>query len=314
MPPEDPSVVMGIRFPNAVGLAAGMDVNADCVSAFGALGFGHIEVGPVCPTAQGVRTANDCVRIKSRQALVDATPSSSCGVEQTLRNLRSADCFHLRGGILGINIDKNSVTDIENCVNDYLFTFKQTYAKGDYFCVNLTSKAAQTTQLLHSESVLTTILTALRDERSRLVSEQGLPYKPIAVKISPDLSDDQLLRLADTVLSLNMDGIVGTSASNDCSVIEGLSSNAGLLSGRPLSDRTTHCVALLTEHLGSHLPVIASGGVMTPNDVVEKLQAGASLVQLYSGLVYQGPSVVAECVEVAARWRQDHAQTKGTAL
>ena len=308
MPQEDPTVVMGIRFPNAVGLAAGMDVNADCVSAFGALGFGHIEVGPVCPTAQGVRTANDCVRIKLRQALVDATPSSSCGVEQTLRNLRSADCFHLRGGILGINIEKNSVTAVENCVNDYLFTFKQTYAKADYFCINLTSTEARTTHLLHSEPILTGLLSALRDERSRLISEHDQPYKPIAVKISPDLSDDQLLRLADTVHSLNMDSIVGTSASNDCSVIEGLSNNAGLLSGRPLSERTTHCVARLTEHLGSQLPVIASGGVMTPNDVVEKLQAGASLVQLYSGLVYQGPSLVAECVEAAAGWRREHAQ------
>lgn len=305
-PPEDPVEVMGIRFPNTIGLAAGMDKDGERVSAFGALGFGHVEIGTITPVAQPGNPKPRCFRVIPAEGIVNRMGFNNVGCEQVLRNLKSADAFHLRGGVLGINIGKNAVTPIENAVNDFRICLAKSYDRADYIAVNISSPNTKNLRSLQAEAPLRELLGTLRDERNRIIETEGAPYKPIAVKLAPDLENDAILRAVDIIVEYDMDAVIATNTTIDHSSVQGLPhwNETGGLSGRPLMARSTECLKMITEHLKGRLPVIASGGVLSGEDAVVKMQAGASLVQLYSGFVYKGPELVTECVEAIARWRK----------
>ena len=229
------------------------------------------------------------------------------GCDKVLKNLKSADAFKLRGGVLGINIGKNAVTPIENAVSDYRICLQKTYAKADYIAVNISSPNTKNLRTLQGDKPLCELLEALKTEREKIMETQGLAYKPIAVKLAPDLDNDAILRAVDHIVSYGMDAVIATNTTIDHSSVQGLPhwEETGGLSGKPLMERSTECLRLITEHLKGERPVIASGGVMTGEDAVIKMQAGAALVQLYSGFVYKGPALVAECVEAVAKWRAE---------
>lgn len=309
MPDDDPVTVMGVRFPNTIGLAAGMDKDGERVSAFGALGFGHVEIGTITPVGQPGNPKPRCFRVIPAEGIVNRMGFNNVGCDQVMRNLRSADAFHLRGGVLGINIGKNAVTPIENAVSDFRASLAKSYDRADYIAVNISSPNTKNLRSLQAEEPLKELLGALRDERTRIMETEGSPYKPIAVKLAPDLENDAILRAVDIIVASEMDAVIATNTTIDHSSVQGLPNwnETGGLSGRPLMARSTECLSMITEHLKGRLPVIASGGVMSGEDAVVKMQAGASLVQLYSGFIYKGPALVTECVEAIARWRKEHA-------
>ena len=305
MPDEDPVDVMGIRFPNTVGLAAGMDKDGTRVSAFGALGFGHVEIGTIPPVAQPGNPKPRLFRVIPAEGIVNRMGFNNEGTEQVMRNLKSAEAFHLRGGVLGINIGKNKVTPNENAVSDYRACLQRSYEKADYIAINISSPNTPNLRELQADAPLRELLGALRDERRKIMDERGLPYKPIAVKLAPDLANDAILHAVDIIVESEMDGVIATNTTINHESIKGMPnwSETGGLSGRPLFERSTECLRLISEHLQGKLPIIASGGIMSGSDAVIKMQAGASLVQLYSGFIYQGPALIAECVEAIAKYR-----------
>ena len=268
MPDDDPVEVMGLRFPNTVGLAAGMDKDGKHVTAFGGLGFGHVEIGTITPLAQP-------------------------GVDKVLENLRSADAFRLRGGILGINIGKNAVTPIENALSDYEKCLDKVYDAADYIAVNISSPNTKNLRQLQGKGELDHLVEGIVKKREELKAARNGKHVPIAVKIAPDLENDEILRCVDTLIANGIDGVEGLDHANE----------TGGLSGAPLRERSTEVVRLVADHVKGAIPIIASGGVMTGADAVEKIEAGAQLVQLFTGFIYNGPKLVADSVEAVAAWR-----------
>jgi len=308
-PPEDPVTIMGIRFPNSVGLAAGMDKDAERVSAFGAFGFGHVEIGTVTPLAQPGNPKPRLFRVIPARGIVNRMGFNNLGLDKVLENLRSADGFRLRGGVVGINIGKNALTPIEQAADDFQKCLRKAYAHADYIAVNISSPNTKNLRSLQAEAPLQTLLGTLRDERNRLIEVEGFQRKPIAVKLAPDLDNDMLLRATDVIVEYGMDAVIATNTTIDHTSVACYKNGeqTGGLSGAPLFARSTECLKLVAEHLKGALPVIASGGVMSAEDAIAKMQAGASLVQLYSGFIYKGPLLVAECVEAIQKWRKEHA-------
>ena len=245
-PPEDPVEVMGIRFPNTIGLAAGMDKDGERVSAFGALGFGHVEIGTITPVAQPGNPKPRCFRVIPAEGIVNRMGFNNVGCEQVLRNLKSADAFHLRGGVLGINIGKNAVTPIENAISDFRICLAKSYDRADYIAVNISSPNTKNLRSLQAEAPLRELLGALRDERNRIIETEGAPYKPIAVKLAPDLENDAILRAVDIIVEHEMDAVIATNTTIDHSSVQGLPNwnETGGLSGRPLMARSTECLAI----------------------------------------------------------------------
>ena len=292
-PVEDPIEVMGLRFPNVVGLAAGMDKNGERVSAFGGLGFGHVEVGTITPKAQPGNPKPRLFRVIPAEGVINRMGFNNHGVDEVLEHLRSAAAFRSRGGILGINIGKNAVTPIERAVDDYLICLRKVYNHADYIAINISSPNTKNLRSLQADSELNKLLTAITDERKRLVDENQGKYVPIALKVAPDLENDDILRIA-TNTTISRDAIPGMPHCEE----------TGGLSGKPLRARSTEVVDLLYRHLQETMPIIASGGVMTGEDAVEKMQAGAKLVQLFTGFIYNGPVLVPDCVDAVAKWRK----------
>ena len=209
-PPEDPVEVMGIRFPNTIGLAAGMDKDGERVSAFGALGFGHVEIGTITPLAQPGNAKPRCFRVIPAEGIINRMGFNNEGCDKVLKNLKSADAFKLRGGVLGINIGKNAVTPIENAVSDYRICLQKTYAKADYIAVNISSPNTKNLRTLQGDKPLCELLEALKTEREKIMETQGLAYKPIAVKLAPHLDNDAILRAVDHIVSYGMDAVIAT--------------------------------------------------------------------------------------------------------
>lgn len=221
-PPEDPVEVMGIRFPNTIGLAAGMDKDGERVSAFGALGFGHVEIGTITPVGQPGNPKPRCFRVIPAEGIVNRMGFNNVGCEQVMRNLKSADAFHLRGGVLGINIGKNAVTPIENAVSDFRISLTKSYDRADYIAVNISSPNTKNLRSLQAEAPLRELLGALRDERNRIIDSEGAPYKPIAVKLAPDLENDAILRAVDIIVESDMDAVIATNTTIDHTSVQGL--------------------------------------------------------------------------------------------
>jgi dihydroorotate dehydrogenase len=286
-----PCRVMGLEFPNRVGLAAGLDKNAAHIDALAALGFGFIEVGTVTPRPQPGNPRPRLFRLPGVRAIINRMGFNNDGVEKLVANAARARYR----GILGINIGKNFDTPIERAADDYLYCLRKVYALASYVTVNISSPNTANLRKLQQGAELDRLLEALMAERARLTAERGRRV-PIAVKIAPDIPDDELGRTGRRLADHGVDAVIATNTTLSRAGVEGLThaSEAGGLSGAPLKERSTEVVRLLAAALGGRMPIIGVGGILSGADAREKIDAGASLVQLYSGVIYRGPGLIGE--------------------
>jgi len=292
-PPACPVRVMGLDFPNPVGLAAGLDKHAEHVDALAALGFGFLELGGVTPRPQPGNPRPRLFRIPPAQAIINRYGLNSVGVDQFISNLSRFS----RKYVLGVNIGKNKDTPNEAAANDYETCLEKLYPHVDYVTLNVSSPNTAGLRDLQEKDLLSKLLSRIRTRRNALAEKHGR-HVAVALKISPDLDDDAIRSVADVARRERVDGIVATNTTVSRESVSGLPFGAeqGGLSGAPLRERSTHVIRILSQELKQEIPVIGVGGILSGADAVEKLDAGAALVQLYSGLIYRGPELVNECV------------------
>ncbi|SBS30204.1 Dihydroorotate dehydrogenase (quinone) [Marinomonas aquimarina] len=288
-----PVNVMGIEFPNAVGLAAGLDKNADAFEALGALGFGFVEVGTVTPKGQSGNPKPRLFRLPEHEAIINRMGFNNKGVEHMVSRIRQ----HQFKGVLGVNIGKNLTTSVEDAASDYLTCLEQVIPYADYITANISSPNTPGLRSLQFGESLAQLISPLVEAKNRYAAENGRTV-PLAVKIAPDMSDDEIKMVADTLVEQKVDAIIATNTTLSRDAVAGhkYATEAGGLSGAPVKDASTHVVSVLCDHLQSELPVIGVGGILSGADAVEKLQAGAKLVQIYSGFIYRGPELVHEAI------------------
>jgi len=286
-----PVQVMGLPFPNRVGLAAGLDKAGDCIDGLGALGFGHIEIGTITPRPQPGNPKPRLFRLVERDAVINRMGFNNPGLDRALANIATRH-WH---GILGFNIGKNFDTPNERAVDDYLAGLRGAAGKADYVTVNISSPNTKGLRDLQQEDTLRSLLRALKTEQDRL-AQASAAHTPIALKIAPDLESDHAKSLAGVFLAEKIDAVVATNTTLSRQGVADLDTarEAGGLSGRPVRDMSTALLRLLKHEVGDSLPLIGVGGILCAADAREKLEAGASLVQLYTGLIYRGPPLVAE--------------------
>lgn len=292
---EDPVTVMGIEFPNRVGLAAGLDKNGQYVDALGQLGFGFVEVGTVTPRAQDGNPKPRLFRIKEAEAIINRMGFNNDGVDQLLENVSNIDYGRKNNGVLGINIDKNLTTPVEKAVDDYLIGMQKIYSRADYMVVNISSPNTPGLRDLQFGENLKILLDNLKNQQAKLHQEHGF-YKPLAIKIAPDLDSNDINELGETFVEFELDGIIATNTTFDRSKVEGMQNadEQGGLSGKPLADKSTQVIKQLVTAMDNKIPVIGVGGITDGQTAVDKIQAGAAMVQIYSGFIYHGPALVHE--------------------
>ena len=300
-PAPNPVKVMGLTFPNPVGLAAGLDKNGEHVDALAALGFGSIEIGTVTPRPQPGNPKPRMFRIPEKQGIINRMGFNNNGVDTLLTNI-STSRFAQHGGILGINIGKNFDTPIEKAADDYLICLERVYSAASYIAVNISSPNTKNLRELQKDDALDALLGSLKLEQTRLADKHG-KYVPLALKIAPDLEDTQIQSIADLLRQHHIDGVIATNTTLSRNGVEGLpnAEQTGGLSGAPVFERSTAVLKKLSAALAGEVPIIGVGGIMNGANAVAKIEAGASLVQLYSGFIYQGPGLIAECAEALAK-------------
>ncbi|XSG86346.1 MAG: quinone-dependent dihydroorotate dehydrogenase [Methylohalobius sp. ZOD2] len=293
--PKLETEVMGLRFPNPVGLAAGLDKNGDHIEGLAGLGFGFIEVGTVTPRPQPGNSKPRLFRLPEAEALINRMGFNNKGLAHLAGNLER---LGKRGYILGVNLGKNKDTPQEKAVEDYLVGLEKVYPLADYVTLNISSPNTPGLRDLQHGKALDSLLSRLDETRESLAQTHGRRL-PIAVKIAPDLSPAQLEEQAQTFLRHHMDAIIATNTTLDHSAVQHLphGSETGGLSGRPVFEQSTAVVRRLHNRLGNRLPIIACGGILTPEDAVAKFEAGARLVQLYTGLIYHGPNLIGHTLD-----------------
>ena len=298
---RDPVRLAGIDFPNRIGLAAGLDKNGRCIDAFGAMGFGFVEVGTVTPLAQPGNPKPRIFRIVESQALINRLGFNNDGLAAFVANVRRAR-FRASGGILGLNIGKNAATPIERAADDYLIGLAGVYPHADYVTVNISSPNTKNLRALQGDAALDALLATLTSRRTELAVEHGRQV-PMFVKIAPDLGDDEIESIAATLQRHPIDGVIATNTTLARDGVAGRphGNEAGGLSGAPLGARSNAVIARLRARLGPAFPIIGVGGVMSGADAVAKRQAGADLVQIYTGFIYKGPMLVTESARALAR-------------
>ena len=281
--------VMGITFPNPVGLAAGLDKNAAVIDAMAALGFGFIEVGTVTPRPQPGNPKPRLFRLKEAQGIVNRFGFNNLGVDHLIENVKAAKYK----GVLGINIGKNFDTPMENAVDDYLICMQKVYAHATYITVNISSPNTKNLRALQEKEALAHLLATLKLEQTKLANQHG-KYVPITLKIAPDLEFEQINEIADLLMEHNIDGVIATNTTLDRDSVQGIehAEEAGGLSGAPVRKKSTLVIQQLSQRLQGAVPIIGVGGILSGADAVEKITAGAELVQVYSGLIYKGPKLV----------------------
>lgn len=284
-----PRTVMGITFPNPVGLAAGLDKNGAVIDGMATLGFGFIEVGTVTPRAQPGNPKPRLFRIPESKGIVNRFGFNNLGVDQLVENVKSAEYK----GVLGINIGKNFDTPIEKAVDDYLICMHKVYDYADYITVNISSPNTKNLRALQEKEALSDLLAALKMAQAKLSQQYG-KYVPIALKIAPDLDQTQVNEIADLLLIHTFDGVIATNTTLSREKVQGMKhgDEAGGLSGAPVTAQSTLVIQQLSQRLDGALPIIGVGGILSSADAVEKIAAGADLVQVYSGLIYKGPALV----------------------
>ena len=293
---SDPVTIAGLKFPNRVGLAAGLDKNARCIDAFGAMGFGFVEVGTVTPKPQPGNAKPRMFRLPKAEALINRFGFNNLGLEAFLHNVGQSKLRRDKSPmLLGLNIGKNAATPIERATDDYLLGLDGVYALADYVTVNISSPNTRNLRALQSDEALDGLLGALAERRRALADRHGR-LTPIFVKIAPDLDDLQVAAIADALQRHGMDGVIASNTTIDRSAIQGMqhATEAGGLSGRPVQQASDRVITALRARLGKGYPIIGVGGVMSGDDAVAKLRAGADAVQLYTGFVYRGPALVPE--------------------
>ena len=299
-PAPDPRTVMGITFPNPVGLAAGLDKNGACINGLAALGFGFIEIGTVTPRPQPGNPRPRLFRLPDAQAIINRMGFNNHGVDTLLENVKRAQFK----GVLGINIGKNADTPIEKAADDYLIGLRRVYPCASYVAINISSPNTRNLRQLQGGDELDALLAQLKTEQEKLAQQHG-KYVPLAVKIAPDLDAEQIKQIGALLIKHRIDGVIATNTTLARDGVGNLphGNETGGLSGAPVREISTAVIRQLAAELQGALPIIGVGGILSGKDAREKMQAGAALVQLYSGLIYRGQALVAEC---AAAVRVSH--------
>ncbi|BDI04484.1 quinone-dependent dihydroorotate dehydrogenase [Sphaerotilus microaerophilus] len=299
---SDPVTLAGLRFPNRIGLAAGLDKNGRCIDGLGAMGFGFIEVGTVTPKGQPGNPKPRMFRLPQANALINRLGFNNEGLDSFLANVRRATSFRRAGGILGLNIGKNAATPIENAADDYLIGLAGVYPHADYVTVNISSPNTKNLRALQSDEALDALLGALQQRRLQLATEHGRSV-PMFVKIAPDLDEAQIKVIAATLRHNGIDGVVATNTTIERAKVAGLAhaDETGGLSGAPVFEASNRVIQALRAELGSTYPIIGVGGVLSGADARAKRAAGADVVQVYTGLIYRGSALVPECADALRR-------------
>ncbi|EHH0750145.1 quinone-dependent dihydroorotate dehydrogenase [Vibrio vulnificus] len=292
--PNRPVECMGLTFRNPVGLAAGLDKNGECIEAFDAMGFGFVEVGTVTPRAQSGNDKPRLFRLVGAEGIINRMGFNNLGVDNLIENVKKAkySC------ILGINIGKNKDTPIEKGAEDYLICMEKVYEYAGYIAVNISSPNTPGLRTLQYGEALDELLVELKRKQAELEEKHG-KYVPLALKIAPDLTDDEIRQICQSLIKNKIDGVIATNTTLDRTMVEGMkhAQEAGGLSGRPLQSRSTEVVRLLRKELQGNIPIIGVGGVDSYVAAKEKMLAGADLVQVYSGFIYHGPGLVRDIVK-----------------
>ncbi|MDO4895907.1 MAG: quinone-dependent dihydroorotate dehydrogenase [Moraxella sp.] len=295
-----PTSCMGIHLANPVGLAAGLDKNGEYIDALSELGFGFLEIGTVTPQPQDGNPKPRMFRLPQAGAIINRMGFNNDGVDNLINNVKKAKYQ----GILGINIGKNAITPVENALDDYVYCLERVYPYASYITINISSPNTKNLRTLQSGSALSELLDGIKNCHARLATSYGF-YVPIALKIAPDLDDEQIDEIANTVLEFNIDGLIATNTTISRIGVEDFehSEETGGLSGRPLSHASTLILSKFAERLAGKVDLIGVGGIDSGDLAVRKLKAGACAVQIYSGLVYRGPVLVQECVQSIAGYK-----------
>ena len=299
---EDPITLAGLTFPNRMGLAAGLDKNAKCIDGLGAMGFGFIEVGTVTPLAQPGNPKPRMFRLPKANALINRLGFNNEGLESFVANVKRSTLYQQRSKIaegkkfpmlLGLNIGKNAATPIENAIDDYLICLDGVYPYADYVTINISSPNTKNLRALQSDEALDGLLGAIAERREVLAVRHG-KRTPLFVKIAPDLDEAQVAVIAATLKRHSMDGVVATNTTLSRDAVKGLehAEETGGLSGAPVLEMSNRIISQLRNALGKGYPIIGVGGVLSAEDAVSKIRAGADVVQIYTGLIYKGPALV----------------------
>ncbi|WP_066704447.1 quinone-dependent dihydroorotate dehydrogenase [Curvibacter delicatus] len=292
---EDPVTLAGLHFPNRVGMAAGLDKNARCIDGLGAMGFGFVEVGTVTPLPQPGNPKPRMFRLPAANALINRMGFNNDGLDAFIANVRRAT-FRQKNGtpmLLGLNIGKNAATPIERATDDYLIGLACVYPHADYVTINISSPNTKNLRALQSDEALDGLLGAIAAKREQLAQQHGKRVT-VFVKIAPDLDEEQVNVIAATLLRHGMDGVIATNTTLSREAVQGLehAAEAGGLSGAPVLEASNRVIHQLRAALGRDYPIIGVGGILSAADALSKIEAGADLVQIYTGLIYQGPELV----------------------
>jgi len=305
---EDPVTLAGLVFPNRVGLAAGLDKNARCIDGLGAMGFGFVEVGTVTPLAQSGNPKPRMFRLPQANALINRLGFNNEGLDAFVANVQKATFRRKTRGqpmLLGLNIGKNAATPIEKATDDYLIGLAGVYPHADYVTVNISSPNTKNLRALQSDEALDALLGAIATRREQLAQQHGKRV-PIFVKIAPDLDDEQIKVISATLTRHQMDGVVATNTTLNREAVQGLehAHEAGGLSGAPVLEMSNRVIRQLRAALGKDFPIIGVGGILSAADAVSKIEAGADVVQIYTGLIYKGPELVRQAAQAIQQLRR----------
>ena len=287
---QDPVEVMGLRFPNRIGLAAGLDKDGDCIDALGRLGFGCIEMGTITPRPQPGNPKPRLFRLIPHEAIINRMGFNNPGIDVGVENVRQSKSFR---GVIGFNIGKNKDTPNENAAADYLACLRKAYPVAGYVAVNLSSPNTPGLRDLQSAEASARLLEQLKQEQHKLAAEHR-KHVPLLFKVAPDLDEDHIRDLSKVFLDGGLDGLIATNTTLDRNDVTShpRANEAGGLSGKPLLEKSNHVLRAFASHLGGRIPIIGVGGISSVEDAREKIRAGASLVQIYTSFIYQGPRLV----------------------
>lgn len=289
-----PVKCMGLHFPNAVGLAAGLDKNGEYIDALASLGFGFLEIGTVTPRPQAGNAKPRLFRLPEAQGIINRMGFNNDGVDKLIENVKKAKYK----GILGINIGKNADTPVEKATEDYLICFEKVYPYASYVVVNISSPNTQGLRRLQSGGALKDLLMSLKQKQAKLADKYGF-YVPLVLKVAPDLEQMDIEYISAQLLQYQVDGLIVTNTTVSREGVEGManSTEAGGLSGGPVFNKSAFCLAEFHQQLQGQIPLIGVGGILSGEQARLKQASGAELIQLYTGLVYRGPALIAECVK-----------------
>ena len=296
--PEMPKRIMGLDFPNPVGLAAGLDKNGEAIDALADFGFGFIEVGAVTPRPQPGNPKPRLFRLPAAEAIINRMGFNNLGVDNLLNNLQNTECVGKPGCILGVNLGKNFDTPIEKAADDYLICLEKLYGKVSFVTVNISSPNTKNLRALQGGDELDALLAAIKSGQEKLSQQHG-KFMPVAIKIAPDLDAAQIENMAALFRKHHIDALIATNTTLSREGVEHLphGSESGGLSGLPVREKSTQVIRAFHSALAGEVPIIGAGGILSGADAQDKIAAGADLVQFYTGLIYRGPGLVKECVE-----------------